>query len=213
MRITLVYDNTSCRKDLQPDWGFSCHIEMDNAPTILFDTGASGTILLDNMEKLGVDPSRIDLVVISHAHWDHTGGLPDLLRVNDRVKLYLPTSFHKSFAGGQAVEVKHSMELCQNVYSTGQLTGEEQSMVVGTEKGVVVIAGCSHPGVGPILKAASGFGKVYALIGGLHGFREFALLENLHQVCACHCTQHQSEIKRLYPEKWLDGGVGKVIEI
>ena len=91
--------------------------------------------------------------------------------------------------------------------------GIEQSLVVKTERGLVVIDGCSHPGVGNILQAASQFGRVYALIGGLHGFREFALLKDLGLVCPCHCTQHISEIKRLYPEKYVEGGAGRVIEL
>ena len=73
--------------------------------------------------------------------------------------------------------------------------------------------GCSHPGVVNILKAASKFGKVYALIGGLHGFNEFDLLKELELICPCHCTQYKSEIKELYPNKCIDGGAGKVISL
>ena len=76
-----------------------------------------------------------------------------------------------------------------------------------------MIAGCSHSGVGNILNAASKFGNVYALIGGLHGFREFGLLKDLDLVCATHCTQFKSEIKKLYPEKYIEGGAGKVIVV
>jgi len=123
----------------------------------------------------------------------------------------LPASFRKSFPGREVVEVAESIQVCENVYSTGELEGIEQSLVLNTDTGLVVIAGCSHPGVGTILKAASQFGNVSALIGGLHGFREFGLLQDLQLVCACHCTQHQSEIKRLYPEKWVEGGAGKVL--
>ncbi|MBW1741356.1 MAG: MBL fold metallo-hydrolase [Deltaproteobacteria bacterium] len=214
MKITLVYDNTAHKPDLVADWGFSCYIELENTPGILFDTGANGSILLSNMEKLGIDPAAVDIVVISHAHWDHTGGLLKFLKVNDTARLYLPASFHSPpLPGRQVVEVRGSIEVCDNIFSTGELMGTEQSLVVQTDKGLVVIAGCSHPGVGPILKAASRFGTVRALIGGLHGFQEFHLLKDLQWVCACHCTQHQSEIKEFYPEKWVDGGAGKVIEV
>lgn len=94
-----------------------------------------------------------------------------------------------------------------------ELLGIEQSLVIKTDKGLVVIAGCSHPGVGNILEAASQFGKVYALVGGLHGFSEFDLLKDLELVCACHCTMYKSKIKSLYPDKWVKGGAGKVISI
>ncbi|GAB6148719.1 MBL fold metallo-hydrolase [Stetteria hydrogenophila] len=46
---------------------------------ILFDTGTYADPILFNMERLGVDPSSIDLVVLSHSHYDHTGGLPGIL--------------------------------------------------------------------------------------------------------------------------------------
>ncbi|MBN1840828.1 MAG: MBL fold metallo-hydrolase [Deltaproteobacteria bacterium] len=213
MKMTLVYDNTLYRKDLQPDWGFACYVEIEKNPTILFDTGTNGAILLRNMEKLGIDPSTPDVVVISHAHWDHTGGLAELMKVNDAAILYVPASFCPSFPGREVIVVRQALQISENIFLTGELMGIEQSLVVKTEKGLVVIAGCSHPGVGPILQAASRYGEVYALIGGLHGFREFDLLKDIQQVCACHCTQHKSEIKRLYPEKWVEGGVGKVIVI
>lgn len=213
MKTTLVYDNTLYRKDLQPDWGFACYVETEENPTVLFDTGANGAILLRNMEKLGIDPSTPDIVVISHAHWDHTGGLAELMKVNDTATLYVPASFCPSFPGREVIVVRQALQISENIFLTGELMGMEQSLVVKTEKGLVVIAGCSHPGVGPILQAASGYGEVYALIGGLHGFSEFDLLKDIQQVCACHCTQHQSEIKRLYPDKWVEGGVGKVIVI
>lgn len=213
MKTTLVYDNTHYSKDLQPDWGFACYVEIEENPTVLFDTGANGAILLRNMEKLGIDPSTPNIVVISHAHWDHTGGLAELMKVNDTATLYVPASFCPSFPGREAIVVRQALQISENIFLTGELMGMEQSLVVKTEKGLVVIAGCSHPGVGPILQAASRYGEVYALIGGLHGFREFDLLKDIQQVCACHCTQHQSEIKQLYPDKWVEGGVGKVIVI
>jgi len=212
MKVTLVYDNTAYKKDLLPDWGFSCYVEIENTPKILFDTGASGTILLHNIEKLGIDPASIDIIVVSHAHWDHTGGLPELLKVNRSAILYLPSSFQTSIPDREVIEVDNAIEVTGNVFSTGELGGVEQSLIVKTDTGLVVIAGCSHPGVRRILEAASSYGKVSTLIGGLHGFREFDLLKELHSVCACHCTQYQSEIKKLYPHKWLDGGVGKVID-
>ena len=213
MEVTLVYDNTTCKRNLLPDWGFSCYIEIENTPIILFDTGASGTILLHNIKKLGIDPASIDIIVVSHAHWDHTGGLPELLKVNRSACLYLPASFQAALPDRVVIKVDNPMEITGNVFSTGELRGMEQSLVVKTDTGLVVIAGCSHPGVRCIMGAASSYGKVSTLIGGLHGFREFDLLRDLHSVCACHCTQYQSEIKKLYPDKWLDGGVGRVIAI
>jgi 7,8-dihydropterin-6-yl-methyl-4-(beta-D-ribofuranosyl)aminobenzene 5'-phosphate synthase len=111
------------------------------------------------------------------------------------------------------ISVKGPRGLSGNFFSTGELPGAEQSLVVKTEKGLAVICGCSHPGVGTILEAASRFGRVLALIGGLHGFKEYEVLENLALICPCHCTQHQAEIMARYPETAVSGGAGRVLEI
>ena len=68
-------------------------------------------------------------------------------------------------------------------------------------------------GVKKILKAGARFGKVRALVGGLHGFKQFALLNPLEKVCPTHCTRYIEHIKRLYPGKYVEGGAGKIIEI
>lgn len=212
MKITLIYDNEVYREGLIADWGFSCLVEVEKQSLILFDTGADGGILLDNMGKLGIKPESISDVFISHNHWDHAGGLSDFLKVNNDVTIYSPASYQPPEAK-KIVGIKEPIEIHENIFSTGELRGIEQSLVVKTGKGLVVVCGCSHPRVGNILQAASQFGRVYALIGGLHAFREFNLLEDLGLVCPCHCTQFKSEIKSLYPDKCIDGGAGRVIEI
>ncbi|OQX82882.1 MAG: MBL fold metallo-hydrolase [Candidatus Omnitrophica bacterium 4484_49] len=224
MKVTIITDNTVYDKKLRSEWGFSALIEVENTPhpepeqvrsrvKILFDTGASGEVLLYNMSKLNIDPKRIECVFISHDHWDHTGGLKDFLKLNDRVKLYVPQHFSSKLDVKEFIKVKESLKIYENVFSTGELMRIEQSLILKLDKGLVVIAGCSHPGVGNILKSASKFGKVFALIGGLHGFREFDLIKNLELVCATHCTQYKEEIKKLYPDKFVEGGSGKIIEI
>ena len=212
MRITLIYDNEVYKEGLEADWGFSCLVEAENKK-ILFDTGASGRILLSNMKKLKIEPSSIDEVFISHPHFDHTGGLSDFLDKNRDVKIYVPSSFKENLNAKEVIYVKETIKLHEHIFSTGELEGIEQSLCVKTEKGIVVIVGCSHPKLENILKVASQFGKVYALIGGLHGFKDFDLLNDLKLVCPCHCTQHKLEIKSLYSEKYVEGGAGKIIEI
>jgi len=213
MKITLLYDNTLFKEGLHTDWGFACLIEVENIPPILFDTGANGSILLSNMRELSIAPAVIQEVFISHNHWDHIGGLPAFLEVNKDVTVYIPASCPQLLGAKNIISVSDPVQIHENIFSTGELRDMEQSMAIRTDKGIVVIAGCSHPGVGTILESASRFGKVYALIGGLHGFCDFDLLKDIDQVCPTHCTQHIEKIRSLYPEKYIDGGAGKVIEL
>ncbi|MBW2544776.1 MAG: MBL fold metallo-hydrolase [Deltaproteobacteria bacterium] len=222
MKITIIYDNETSREDLKADWGFACLVEADGK-NILFDTGAKGTILLDNMKKLGIEPSSVSDVFISHAHWDHTGGLVDFLKENSNVRLYIPSSYSiPSDSAREVIVVKEPIKICEGVFSTGGLQGSEQvpygdeieqSLVVSTDRGQVVISGCSHPGVKNILEAASTYGKIHALIGGLHDFNEFKLLEGMPVICATHCTKFKKEIESLYPDEYIEGGAGRIINI
>ena len=209
MKATILYDNETTIDGLISDWGFSSLIETGGRK-ILFDTGAKGDILLQNMTSLGIDPTEIDEVFISHSHWDHTGGLADFLKVNP-CHVYVPISCRSPSGAKSVTRVDDAAKMHENIFTTGELDDFEQSLVVRTSRSLVVIAGCSHPGVAAILDSASRWGKVTVLMGGLHGFDAFGLIRNLDRICPTHCTQHQAEIKKRYPEKFLEGGVGKVI--
>ena len=213
MRITIVYDNEVKKQGLRADWGFSCLIEGQGTPPILFDTGASSSILLHNMKESGISPSTIGIIVISHSHWDHCGALQDILELNKDAELYVPASFHRAMPGRKVVEVKDATQICENVFTTGELRGIEQSLALKTDKGIVVVAGCSHPGVGNIMDAAAKFGTVYGIVGGFHGFSDFARLNDLSLICPCHCTQYKQEIMKLFPQECLDCGAGLVLEL
>jgi|SRR6056297_1072886 len=212
MKITIIYDNTLFEKGFKSDWGFSCFIEIKGKPNILFDTGTKADILFNNMEKLNIYPEDIDEVFISHSHHDHTGGLKELLKLNRSIKVYIPESF-KFISENEVISVKKPIKLSENVYSTGELNNIEQSLIIIRDEGVVVISGCAHSKVENILKSASQFGKVLYLIGGLHGFNKYELLEDINYICATHCTKNKKQIKNKYPSKWIEGGVGRVIKI
>jgi len=213
MKITIVYDNCLAKAGLKKGWGFSALIEAANTPLILFDTGNEGAALLDNMKQLGIDPTQIGRIVISHAHGDHTGGLADILEVNSHARIYLPASISVRNTGRDVVAVSQPVNISETVVSTGELKGIEQSLAIKTDKGIVVVTGCSHPGVGEILDVASRYGTVYGIIGGFHGFSNFKRLNGLSLICPCHCTQHTSEIEAMFPEQYVACGAGLTLEI
>lgn len=210
MKITIIYDNTAFKKDLRADWGFAAFIEAENNPKILFDTGADGKILLANMAKLGIDPLSVEEIFISHPHADHTGGLDEFLKANPDIgKIYVPSSLGLK----NEVILKSAQRIHDKVFSTGELANIEQSLGIETEKGIVLIVGCSHPEMKHILDAAGEFGKICAVIGGLHGFSAFELFEDMELICPTHCTQYKNQLAELYPQKYFEGGAGRIITV
>jgi 7,8-dihydropterin-6-yl-methyl-4-(beta-D-ribofuranosyl)aminobenzene 5'-phosphate synthase len=100
MNVTCVIDDAVQRSSaFWGEHGLAFLIETE-AGRVLFDTGQSGAVLLHNLEFLGVDPATIDALAISHAHYDHTGGLPALLeRVRPATPLYAnPDLFRERFS-------------------------------------------------------------------------------------------------------------------
>jgi len=95
--VTLIEDTKiNESKDIVAGHGLSLYIER-NGQRILFDTGPSSQFIR-NSEKLGVDIKKIDLVIISHAHMDHLGGLPFFLWTNKKATVYLSKNALKNQA-------------------------------------------------------------------------------------------------------------------
>ncbi len=222
MKITIIYDNTSIKKELKASWGFSGLIEVKNSPVILFDTGGKKKILRKNMKELGINKDNIDIIFISHAHRDHTGGLKEVF-AEDK-KIYIPPSCSNLKVSGifsskvlqqyeNVTVINKPTEICTGIYASGELKGIEQSLAIKTRQGLVVIVGCSHPGLGHILKTFSQFGNIRGVIGGFHGFNNYSILKDVELICPTHCTQHKREIISRYPEKIIKGGAGRIIEV
>ena len=87
--ITVLYDAFGKSPAMRKDWGFSVFIEY-GGKRILFDTGNNADIFAQNVRAKGVDLTKLDFVVISHRHGDHTSGLNHLLSVNPGVTIYAP---------------------------------------------------------------------------------------------------------------------------
>jgi 7,8-dihydropterin-6-yl-methyl-4-(beta-D-ribofuranosyl)aminobenzene 5'-phosphate synthase len=212
-RITIIYDNCLKKQGLKTGWGFAALIETDGKSPTLFDTGDDGMALLHNMKKLNIEPGDIADIVISHSHNDHTGGLAAILNVNKDATIYLPAPLTTRIFGRKVVYVRQPVNISGDVFSTGTLAHIEQSLIIKTGSGLVVLTGCSHSGVGTIFDAAGSYGEIYGIIGGLHGFHDFNRLDGLSLVCPCHCTQYKNEISRIFPEQYVECGAGLQIEL
>ena len=232
--ITVLYDNNEYDERLRTAWGFACLVEGFDE-TILFDTGGDSGTLLSNMRTLGVDPQRVDTVVISHVHGDHVGGLGGFLDENQAVTVYLPESFPQSIGdaardvGADVVKVQESVEICEHVLSTGELGDwiKEQSLVIETARGLVVITGCAHPGIVDIVRQAQEMTgqDVYLVVGGFHlggtGTAEIeGIVEDFQQlgvqkVAPCHCSGDAARrlFKEAYGEDFILAGVGSTVQV
>ena len=245
------------------EWGYAALIEVDGK-TILFDTGARPNTVLRNTEELGIDLSTVETVILSHHHWDHTGGLVTLRRTFQEANpaalnhahvgegIFLPRSIDPDAVGrisqgGPPEELLVKMqdvrdqyealggrftvhdephELHHGVWITGpiprvhqernwtpfnriELDGsyaedtipEDQALVLDTDEGVVVVAGCGHSGIVNTMEYAreiTGSKPILAVIGGFHmlslteeevawtggKMREFGV----QHVIGAHCT-------------------------
>lgn len=233
-RLTILYDNNPYDYRLKSSWGFSCLIELEEK-TVLFDTGGDGEILLYNMRVLNKDPKTIDIIVLSHVHGDHTGGLWSILREKQTLKVYIPGSFPQEFEqsvkkyGAGVVRVDASLEIDRGIYSTGEMDHgiKEQSLLVHTTKGMILVTGCAHPGIIEIIKKAKTIARedIYMVVGGWHlssaGEREIKgiidtfLRMRIQKVAPCHCTgdRAMAMFKSEYAENFIKAGVGCIIKL
>jgi len=232
--MLITYDNNPYDARLRTSWGFSCVVRCDQK-SILFDTGGNSTILLDNMGKLKIDSKEIDIVVFSHIHGDHTGGLAGFLKKNNQVTVYLPKSFPQSFKNGvksygtSMEEVDAPREIIPGIYTTGELGRgiKEQSLIVKTSRGLVVITGCAHPGIVTIIREAKKIAgdKVYLVLGGFHlggtpTTQINAIIQNIkmlgvEKVAPCHCTGEEAMtlFRRYFGKNYIETGVGTIIPV
>ncbi len=234
VRITIVYDNVVYDERLTGDWGFAAYIEYGDR-VVLFDTGADAAILMNNMGLLGVDVDAIDVIVLSHHHHDHTGGLLGLLQETGITPaVYMPASFSAAIRDPVAalttvVDVTDPVEIVPGIFTTGELGSGiiEQALVVDTDQGNVVVAGCSHPGIAAMVRRAqevTGEGTALAL-GGFHLLStapdEIASLISelrdlgVQQVGPSHCTGEEAIVMfaEAYGDDYVESGVGRVIVV
>jgi len=234
LKFTVLYDNYVFQKGTKSDWGFSCLIE-GTEKIILFDTGTRSEILFHNISQLKVDLDKVEQIVISHLHGDHTGGLLAVLEKTHDVQVYLPISFPAEFVRrveakkAKVLSVDEPIEICRHVYLTGEM-GErikEQSLIINTNKGLIIVTGCSHQGILNILKRAIDlFDKqIYLVLGGFHLLEKsdkelMEIIRNFKEIgvlkCgATHCTGDRALelFKQTYGDDFVPMGTGRILEV
>jgi 7,8-dihydropterin-6-yl-methyl-4-(beta-D-ribofuranosyl)aminobenzene 5'-phosphate synthase len=233
LRITVLYDNTAARPGCRADWGFACLVE-GAGKTILFDTGTNAEIFRSNVRALGVDLSRVDALVISHPHGDHTGGLGVAVKARAGLPVYLPfgapeaLAAERRTAGAKVFLPEGPAEIGPDALVTGPVGGQvpEQALVVRRPGGLVVVTGCAHPGIVAMVERARQMaaGRVLAVIGGFHLLGQppgtvagiVARLQGLgvEKVGATHCTGEEAiqAFRKAYGTRFVEMGAGRVVE-
>ncbi|HHW77575.1 MAG TPA: MBL fold metallo-hydrolase [Xanthomonadaceae bacterium] len=232
--MTIVFDNDPGLPGFPTLWGFAAVIQTP-ARIVLFDTGSNGRALLKNMAALQLPPAAVDLLFLSHPHWDHIGGLDSFLEVNPRATVVVHDGFSKhliqdlrALCGEVRVVGPEPQPLAPGIFSTGVFDSEppEQALILDIDGLTAAISGCAHPGMERIVERAKTFlGKpVEWAIGGFHLMyadaaaiaRAMASLQHLgvEYVVPTHCTGDEAReaFRRAYGERCLLGGVGRRIE-
>jgi 7,8-dihydropterin-6-yl-methyl-4-(beta-D-ribofuranosyl)aminobenzene 5'-phosphate synthase len=268
-RITVLYDAFGKDAAMTRDWGFSALVEI-NGKRILFDTGDNPEIFAANVKAKGIDLTKLDFVVMSHRHGDHMGGLPHLLSVNPKVKIYapketfgiygsdLPSKFYRKaeslpadmrYYGGAPPEIMHFgtafpgadiqlvdkttevapgftlIALVSDAPGTKEL--KELSLAISTPEGMVLVVGCSHPGIEAIVAEAAKIDlRIHLIVGGFHlvvapdpAIEEVAAaLHDTYKVdfiAPGHCTGEPTfaALQATFGERYLYAGLGTTLSL
>lgn len=275
MRITTLIENElGQRNDLESEHGLSLYIEVDGK-NILFDTGKTGRFI-DNAKKLGIDLKKLDYVIISHGHYDHSGGFKRLIEeTNPDIKLFIGSGFfgekyglresgNYEYTGNSfdeeylktynipveyvktdILDITENLSIVSNFDRSQEFENtnntmflkengkykidtflDEISLSIKTEKGLVIVVGCSHVGVVNIMDTIAKRKErdIYALLGGTHLVNEdeeqidkiieYFQEKSIKIICACHCTGEQGKkgLKEKLEEKYICNGTGDIIE-
>ncbi|MGC9210100.1 MAG: MBL fold metallo-hydrolase [Acidilobus sp.] len=176
LSIGVVVDERA-RAGLKGSYGLSLYLQTDSWRALV-DVGPSDEVLAHNAKLMGIDLSKLDFVVITHDHPDHTGGL-NALRDSKRAVVYIPAGSSwrlQRAAEDLGLTVRRALsggEIAPGAFLLGQQYGPpyEHALAVNLAGlGLVTVHGCSHPGPSRITaKAYNDTGvRPFVVVGGLH---------------------------------------------
>jgi 7,8-dihydropterin-6-yl-methyl-4-(beta-D-ribofuranosyl)aminobenzene 5'-phosphate synthase len=277
MKITIICENTVGRRIGLGEHGFSALIETDKG-NYLFDTGSGHSVVRNSLE-LNKDLRTIKNIFLSHGHYDHTGGLPEVLRLKGKVDVHAhPHVFldrihvtkengketrkfvglpykrkYLELLGANFILSKDFTEVEKGVFLTGEVPrktsfekpdplllseidgkteqdvfSDDQSLILDTEKGLILVLGCAHSGMINIVNYVidkTGKDNFYAILGGTH--LDFLTREQLEEsikalrkvkiekIGVCHCTgmRAASRLHQEFEDRFFYGHVGSGLEI
>jgi len=181
-RLVYIYgDREVLKEGCQRAWGLVTLIEFDGK-RILFDTGGDPQILKNNMQVLGIDPKMLDLIVISHHHWEMIGGVKYLMQINPKLPLISTDTvinLLSEYAEGWNLQKLSStkqitpniilMKLKSRPRHGGPFGIQEVHIILKTKEGLVILQGCGHPEIVNIMQQSiqyTGEKRVYLISGG-----------------------------------------------
>jgi 7,8-dihydropterin-6-yl-methyl-4-(beta-D-ribofuranosyl)aminobenzene 5'-phosphate synthase len=196
MKISILCENSvghQMAKYCLAQWGLSLYVQTEGV-NILFDTGHT-EVYKHNAKQLKIDLNKTHFIVLSHYHWDHTGGLR-FYNLKSKKKIILHPQILDKLPLDESKNIKNHFkvitsskpfELSKNIYYLGEIPRktsfekggynddpmlDDSAMAIKTTKGAVVITGCSHSGICNICEYAKKITgqKLYAVIGGFHLF-------------------------------------------
>jgi 7,8-dihydropterin-6-yl-methyl-4-(beta-D-ribofuranosyl)aminobenzene 5'-phosphate synthase len=276
-RITILCENLVGHLVGSGEHGFSAFIEMDKG-NYLFDTG-SGSSIVPNSLILNKDLKSIRKIFLSHGHYDHTGGLSEVLKLKGKVdvhahphvfsdriavfkeedreiKRFIGIRYKKRYLeslGANFVFNTDFTEVEKGLFLTGEVPRQtnfekadprlfsemdgamtndlfldDQSLILDTDKGIVLILGCAHAGLINIIHHVTnrtGKEKFFAILGGTH--LDFLTPEQLEEsikslkrmeigkIGVSHCTGMRAafRLQQEFGDRFFYGCVGSVLEV